>query len=302
MKLSERRARLKWWVLALLLLVGLTIGSRWFWRHAPVYATEHRAAPAVPVMTMEEYGALGGHRRPYVLEYTAPDAPGAPGALLLYGVVQHTSDPDAEDIARIQAEWGAFEPTVALIETRLGLWIAGFRGIVEQFGEGGAVAWLARRDGVPCHTLELPLADEVAGVLESFPPEQVALFYVLRPYLGARRGGPIDDPEGFIAEALRKRGGLPGLDGCVSTVEDVDRVWARDLADLPDWRDCEDSHGWPGVLHDVGSEANLVRNAHWLDVIDELARKGERVFAVVGGSHAVRLEPALGSLLAPVAR
>jgi hypothetical protein len=56
------------------------------------------------------------------------------------------------------------------------------------------------------------------------------------------------------------------------------------------------------VLHDVGAEANRVRNAHWLDVIDELAGEGERVFVVVGGSHAVRLEPALGSLLAPVAR
>ncbi len=125
----------------------------------------------------------------------------------------------------------------------------------------------------------------------------MALFYVLRPYLGQRRFGPVDDPAGFLAEYVRKRGSHAALGGAIRSVADVDRLWARDFAGGPDWRECDDRAGWPGYLSDVGACANDVRNAHWLGVIADLAARGERTLMVCGSSHAVRLEAALRAIM-----
>jgi hypothetical protein len=44
-------------------------------------------------------------------------------------------------------------------------------------------------------------------------------------------------------------------------------------------------------------DANRARDEHFARVVIDLVRKGERVFAVCGSSHAVKLEPALREAL-----
>ena len=176
----------------------------------------------------------------------------------------------------------------------MGLYVSTTAQAIRRFGEPAAVVALARRDDVPCHTLELDLAEEVRGVLDAgFDRQQVALFYVLRPYFGQRRFGRVADPESFVAEYHRKRTRLAGLEKTLANIGDIDAVWRRDFAGQPDWRDTTDAHGWPGYLGPIGARANLVRDEHMAQVILDLLTRGERVFAVCGSSHAVKLEPAL---------
>jgi hypothetical protein len=40
-------------------------------------------------------------------------------------------------------------------------------------------------------------------------------------------------------------------------------------------------------------DANIIRDRHFFAILLDLVKKGERVFAVAGSSHAVKLEPAL---------
>ena len=266
----------------------------YFWTRAQAYSPKSAAQPAVPVMTMAEYGNfVSQHPRPYVLKYTKGS-----NQLILFGISHHVNDPENADIVELDRLIKAFEPTDCLIEGKLGIWIAGYEGIVKQFGESGAVAWHARQRGTPLHTLDLPLELEVERVVKQHAPEHVAMFYVLRPYFGARRHGPIEDPEAMIAEPLRKRTKFACLKGAVTSVEDIDRIWKRDFTEYPDWRDCADNSGWPGVLNEVGATANLVRNEHWLDVFNEMMSESEnaRIFAVAGCSHAFRIQRALDSL------
>jgi hypothetical protein len=135
--------------------------------------------------------------------------------------------------------------------------------------------------------------------LLSHPAEQVALFYILRPYFNNRRHGRPANPEEFVEEYRNKRTRIAGLENTLASIADIDAVWQRDFAERPDWRDTSDADGLPGYLHEVWKTSNATRDEHFARVIIHFARSGERVFAVAGLSHAVKLEPALRAALAP---
>lgn len=165
--------------------------STLFWR-SPDYYTDYGSMElAVPLLTSAENGELvDTHSRPYIVEFETP----AGGALLLYGS-EHTQDPNDPQIADIQSRWNEFHPTVALVESRLGFFIEGFQNPVVEYGEMGWFFSLARKGKVPTYTWEAPREIEIQYVLENFPKERVALFYILRPYFSNFRYGKPDDPQ-----------------------------------------------------------------------------------------------------------
>jgi hypothetical protein len=167
------------------------------------------------------------------------------------------------------------------------------RDAIAALGEGGEVLRLARAAGIPVWSWEMPRDAEVAAQLARFPRERVALFYVLRPYVSTRRFGRPADPEAEVEPVRKERTRLPGLEGTLPDVASIDAIWRRDFAGLPDWRDTSDERGWPGYLGEIANAANDLRDEHLARVLLDLAGRGERVFAVAGSSHAVRVEPPL---------
>jgi len=114
----------------------------------------------------------------------------SPGGLLLFGAA-HTRDAADPELAMLDREWGAFRPTVALVEGRLGFLFPHLMDPVAEYGEMGATAARARAGDVPLYTWELRPEWEDRRMLDSFPAPRVALFY---PAGGARRrlGAMID--------------------------------------------------------------------------------------------------------------
>lgn len=291
MRLRKQLRRVGLALLGAVLLIGLYVW--WFaWRSPPHYTKYDRIDLPVPILTSEEYGAvISRHARPFIVSLS-----GDQGAVLLYGA-EHTKNPDDPQIADLHQRWNEFQPTVALIEGRLGFLLPGFGDPVRKFGENGAVHALARKRGVPVFTWELPIDQEVAVALEAHSSERVALFYVLRPYFGNLRHGRPADPNGFVEEYRRRRTQWPGLENTVGSVADIDAIWRRDFSDVADWRDTSDQYGLPGYLKEIGTRTNAARDEHFARVILHLVREGHRVFAVAGSSHAVKLEPALRAAL-----
>jgi hypothetical protein len=278
------------WILA---GVGAAIGALWLvaWRSPPFYDAPPPALP-VPILTMAQYDSVSeSHPRPYLvkLESTA-------GAALLFGA-SHTRDPSDPQLATLAREWEAFRPTVALVEGRLGFLLPGLTDPVEAFGEMGAAAALAKASDIRLYSWEPRREVEIARMLDSFPAERVALFYVLRPYFSQIRFGRPEDPEGFVEEYRRKRTGYPGLEGTLPSIRAIDSLWARDFVGLPDWRETSDEYGLPGYLAHLSSRSNTLRDEHLAGVIVDLVQRGERVFAVAGSSHAVKLDAALRAAL-----
>lgn len=279
--------------ISLFLPLFLAFASTLFWRSPAYYAADESADFSASILTSEEYDRLiDSHPRPYVLEYKSNNA----GAVVLYGS-EHTKDPNDPQIADIQERWNEFEPTVLLIEGRLGFFIEGLHDPVRQYGEMGWAFSLAREDDVQTYTWEMPREQEIRYVLEEYPKERVALFYILRPYFSNLRFGKPEHPDAVVEEYIGDRGNYPGIEGAVTTVETIDAIWERDFPNERDWRDTSDQFGLPGYLSDIASRSGEARDQHLVHTIFDLARSGERVFAIAGSSHAVKIEPVLDAAL-----
>jgi hypothetical protein len=207
------------------------------------------------------------------------------GNVVVFGA-EHMRDPNDPQIALIDKLWDQLDPTVALVEGRLGFLAPGFMDPVEKYGESGHVLGLAKKHDADAYTWEMPEEELVAALAERHPKERVALFMVLRPYFSNLRNGKPDDPEAFVEEFLA-RAEYPSVAGPIADPADIDRIWDRDFPAGPDWRDVSDEHGLPGYLQDVSDSSNDLRNRHLVRVAVDLAARGERVFVVAGSSHAV---------------
>lgn len=273
--------------LTALLAVAVVLGVYTYlhWSPAgPVYAAERVGHIILPhrLRTMAEHDSAlarnGGN--PYILEIETPDA----GALLYYGA-SHARDPKHPQIADITERWDAFRPTVALYEGRsrgfpYGALIEPFAGLPEP----ALVHKLARRDDVPLYSLEPAYEDEVAELLNTYSPEQVALYFFLRVYTSEAGG---EAKEGLALDLLGKRTDVDGLRGSLVTLRDVDRVWKRDFSDQVDWRVLQ---GEPGYLADISTDSRRIRGEHMVKILIDLVQNGERAFAVVGSGHVIRQE------------
>jgi len=283
----------KLFIVILTIAILLAFASTLFWRSPDYYTNYGSIELVVPLLTSEEYGTLvDTHPRPYIVEIETQDG----GALLFYGS-EHTQNPYDPQIVDIQTRWNAFQPTVALVESRLGFFIQGFQNPIKEYGEMGWAFSLARKDKVIAYTWEAPREREIQYALKEYSKEQVALFYILRPYFSNFRFGKPDDPDAVAEGYIRERSDYPGIENTISSVEQIDAIWQRDFPDETDWRDTSDQFGLPGYLEDIAVRTNEARDEHFARVIIDMVQKGERVFAIAGSSHAVKLEPALRATL-----
>ncbi|HEU5162476.1 MAG TPA: hypothetical protein VFV54_04980 [Thermoanaerobaculia bacterium] len=279
-------------VLGVLLAAALVAAVAWLsWSPGPdVY--EHTASvAAIPLQarfrTWAEHDAIVEKTwpKPYVLELDH---------LVFYGA-HHTSDRHDPQLTDIEARWNAFKPTVALNEGRRRGYFLGPFAMAGSKSESQRLHELARRDGVAFYSLEPPYEEEVGALLKTWTPEQVALYFTLRVYWG-ESGGTAD--EGLAEHLRKKRTDVDGLRGSLATVADIDRVWKRDLPGQADWRTLtEEPNG--SILAAIADDSRRVRGEYMARTIIDLVRKGERVFAVVGSGHVIRIEWLLRQALGP---
>ncbi|RYY63503.1 MAG: hypothetical protein EOO12_12130 [Chitinophagaceae bacterium] len=257
-----------------LLLAGLIFLVAW---KSPKYYTP-RSRGNYAIVPFRSY--TGDHPRPYILR--------RPQFVLFGGA--HTRNPQDSQLLLMQQYWKELKPTVALVEGRLGFLLPGLMDPVKTLGEGGAVAALARKDGIPLYNWDLPKDVMADALLDRFSPQQIALAQVLTPWFGQQRFGRPASESDFLAPFF-KRAAAVGLQDSLQSVADVDRYWQRFFPGT-DWRMVSDEHPLPGYLHHMMCATNDLRNAQLAAVIKELSARGERVFVVCGSSHAFCVEPA----------
>jgi hypothetical protein len=235
---------------------------------------------------------VGEHGFPYILEIETTD-----GALLYYGS-RHTRDADDPQIRDMLDRWRAFQPTVAVTENRGGFHLGAFRGAVRSLGEFAVAIEQGGHAAIPVWSLEPTWGEEIAGVTSVYSPAEATLFYTLRVFLSER--GSDRSPaavEELARELLQERGSRPGLEGSLPSVEAMDALWRAAFEDPRDWRELPPEAIWPGAedtrLQAISRHVNRVRDRHAARTILELVQRGDRVFAIAGGSHVIKQEPVL---------
>lgn len=85
-----------------------------------------------------------------------------------------------------------------------------------------------------------------------------------------------------------------GIRGEITSVVEIDSMWAADFPNEKDWRDSTDEFGWTeGYLAEMAAYSNEIRNIHMINAILEMVEEGKKVFITMGSSHAFRIEETL---------
>jgi hypothetical protein len=247
------------------------------------------------IMTWAEYASLqrsGQHPEwPYIFQPRTRR-----GALMYFGA-RHTFDPADSQVARIQKEWNRFRPDIAFTEGGFPPIATTEEEAVHNAGEPGLVRFLAARDNVPTTTLDPSTAEEVASLSRAFSREQIKLFFVLRgvsQYL--QRAGVL----GLEPESTRILGVFsktPGLSGSPRNIEELQAAYRRYFPGATSYQEVQPSWFDPTVtatfFNDISRASSEYRDAYMVRLLTQHVSDGQRVFAVVGGSHVVMQERAL---------
>ena len=278
----------------LLLFVLSLLYFKVLWVLAPFYDIEKPIELKVPVMDMESYKEIWDtHRRPYIYTLTLPKSD---GAVCIVGI-DHTKNPASPDLDSVEYYWNKFNPEIALVEGRVGNLFTWLQDPVKELGEGGLVTKLANEKGIKLYSWESKREKEIAFLLKQFTPEEIAMFYTFRPYFSNMRYGKYDHPESKLQEYLESRTDYPTIRGIFQNWEELDKKWKEDFPDI-EWRDYGSGNAYPeGYLNAIWNETNRIRDEHMINVIVKLVNEGERVFAIMGVSHAPRIEKTLRAAL-----
>jgi hypothetical protein len=264
---------------------------------APAFSQREEGRKSAPaqarIMSFEEY-AKKRHRVPYIKNLSA-----GRGHLIYFGA-KHIFGSDDPQLAHIERLWAKFKPEVAFFEGADPESIpTAAKSRDEVRGESGLVVFLAARDKVPVRTLEPARGDEIALLLNTYSPEEIKVFYVLRQLPQFRSGTHTESIESYTENVLGWLSLRPELKSAPRTLAELKASTARLFPQLADWRDV--SQAWfdpvpsppPTYLNDVSRRLSEFRDRHMLTLLAEQVAQGKRVFAVVGASHVVMQERAL---------
>ena len=242
------------------------------------------------IMTFDEYAKVR-HGYPYIVELQI-----GKGALLYFGA-QHTFDPKHAQIAQIEKLWKEFRPTVAYYESSGTSLSKTVEEAVSKSGEPGLVRFLAARDKISAFSLEPSKTDEVAMMLKTYTPEQIKVFFVLRQVPQFRERKTDETIESFMTTFLGNVARIPGLESAPNTVAELDKSSLWLSPQLKDWRTADRSWSDPvasqAYTNQIARLSSEFRDLHMVKLLIDKVKQGERVFAVVGGSHVVMQERAL---------
>jgi hypothetical protein len=250
-------------------------------------------------MTWAAYSDLqrsGRHPEwPYILRIDARR-----GALLYFGAA-HSFNPAAVQNTTLEEEWVAFAPDIAFSEGGQPPIATSRDEAVKTAGEAGLVRFLAARDNVPTTTLDPSLAQQVAALSRAFTREQIKMFFVLRAVSQyVSRQGKTGLPK-ETERVLRVFTATPGLSGPPRTIDELEVAYVRLFPATTGYQDVQSTWFDPTAsgtfLNDISRESNKYSDEFIVQLIARHVSDGQRVFAVVGGSHVIMQEAALRAML-----
>lgn len=249
--------------------------------------------PSRHILSFAEYAA-SRHATPYVVDVTRGGA-----RLVLFGGL-HSSDPAHPTFDRIEATFSAFAPAFALHEGTPPQIETDREIAIRRHGESGLVRYLAARAGIDTASMDIPLAEEARLLRREIAQGEALVFLVVRQLASFNRKTARMDFDAYFGEFFERIAtalDLAAIDWPLIETEHR-RVLGRALSarrvtaletdplydDLPTQR--------------ISRRSNRLRDEHMLRCLLDALTEHERVFATVGVTHAVMLDPALRAAVA----
>lgn len=255
---------------------------------------KRRVSRSGDILTFAEYAAIH-HATPYVVDVRRNDA-----RLVLFGG-WHSSDPTLPMFDQIATAFAELAPEFALHEGTPPHPEPDREIAIRRYGEAGLVTNLAGRAGIPTASMDIPLPEEARLLRRELSQADALVFLVVRQLASYNRKTLRMSFDGYFGEFFDLIGPpleLAAIDWPLIEREHVRMVGhplvARDVTghetnpmrdELPTQR--------------IAQRSNRLRDEHMLRRLLEALAEHRRVFATVGVTHAVMLEPALRAAAAP---
>lgn len=244
--------------------------------------------PSRHILTFAEYAAIR-HPTPYVVDVARAGA-----RLVLFGSA-HSSDPAHPTFARLEDTFMRLAPAFALHEGTPPA-VEGEREIaIRRHGEAGLVRHLAARAGIETASMDIPLEDEARLLLAEIGQRQALVYLVVRQLASFNRKTARMDFDGYFGDFFARIAAALELDAIEwAHVEAEHRqvlgrpLQARRVTAFETDPMCDEL-----VTQRISRLSNRLRDEHMLARLLDAQARYPRVFATVGVSHAVMLEPAL---------
>lgn len=244
--------------------------------------------PTSAILTYDQYAALR-HPTPYIVEVTR-----AGGRLVLFGSL-HSSDPNDPMFTAIEHAFATLAPAFALHEGTRPAFEPEREIAIRRHGEAGLIRHLAAHAGIDTDSMDIPLAQEAAMLRREIPLSDALVFLVVRQLASFNRKTARMDFDAYFGEFFELIApplGLRAIDWPLVTREHI-RVMGRRLTP-PDVTGHETNPMLDALpTQRIARRSNRLRDEHMLARLLDATERHRRVFATVGVTHAVMLEPAL---------
>jgi hypothetical protein len=250
--------------------------------------------PSRRILSFAEYAAIR-HPTPYVV-----DVANGRTRLLLFGS-QHSSDPSLPMFDQIEAAFTALAPLFALHEGTPPALEMDREIAIRRHGEAGLVRHLAARAGIETASMDIPLAEEARLLRAEIGAGEALVFLVVRQLASYNRKTARMDFAGYFSdffETIAPALELGAIEWPLIEAEHL-RMLGRRLSTarvsaLETDPTCDEL-----PTQRIARLSNRLRDEHMLERMIDALGAHERVFATVGVSHAVMLEPALRAAMPP---
>jgi len=240
------------------------------------------------ILSFSEYAAIR-HPTPYVVDVRQRGA-----RLLVFGS-RHSSDPADPMFGEIERAFAELVPVFALHEGTPPQVEPEREIAIRRHGEAGLVRHLAARAGIETASMDIALPDEARLLRREIAPHDALVFLVVRQLASFNRKTARMDFDRYFADffALIE----PALDLGAIDWPLIERQHLRVLGRRLSPRAVTATETDP--MHDqlptqrISRLSNRRRDEHMLGQLVEALAAHRRVFATVGVTHAVMLEPAL---------
>lgn len=244
------------------------------------------------ILDFAAYAAIR-HPTPYVV-----DLAGDGRRLLLFGG-RHSSDPTDPMFVQLAAAFAALAPAFALHEGTPPAVEADAEIAIRRHGESGLLRHLAARAGIATASMDVPLPEEARRLRAAIGPGDALVYLVVRQLASFNRKTARLDFDGYFADFFALVGPALGLaiDWPLVGREHA-RLLRRPLAARAVTARETDPMRDELPTQRIARLSNRLRDEHMLGRLLAARAAHPRVFAAVGVSHAVMLEPALRHALA----
>lgn len=225
-------------------------------------------------------------------------------SLLYYGT-KHIFNPDDPEFDEIRKQFAEFKPQLALWEGSVDMDLSSEDNAKRKGGEAGYLNYLAKQAGIPTKNLDVPMEVDLNFQAEKFGKEAAFAFFCLRQMNTLSRmvdqGQVVNEHkvkfglENRIKE-LEEKSEWSDFDFSLENLKKIFKGLLQEnlKLDISKWnKEWLGQHYHHSVLNEIFRSSIEFRDIYTVNFIIEQFKEYDRIFVLMGGSHAYMEEPAL---------